>query len=246
MGPVETVTSVLARPHRAGYPFIAGGVAAAVLGYFTYEWLIWAGVVAVLFCWFFFRDPTRVPSPVPGAVLAPADGRITSIELAIPPVELGLGPEPRLRIATFLSVLNVHVNRIPCAGTVRKVAYNAGIFLSAADDKASDANERNSVLIDLDDGRNIAVVQIAGLIARRILCDLREGDHVAPGARFGMIRFGSRTDLYLPNGVLPMVAVGQTAVGGETVMARIDMAAAPVVTDKVIIEPDPPEPEATF
>jgi phosphatidylserine decarboxylase len=222
MGPLETVLSVVAPPHRAGYPFIAGGVAAFVLGFFTYDWLIWLGLIATLFCWFFFRDPVRVPSPVAGTILAPADGRITSIEMAVPPVELGLGPEPRLRIATFLSVLNVHVNRIPYSGTIAKVAYNAGIFLSAADDKASDANERNSVLLRLDDGRDIAIVQIAGLIARRILCDLREGDRVTVGERFGIIRFGSRTDLYLPHGVAAMVAVGQTAVGGETVMAQLD------------------------
>jgi phosphatidylserine decarboxylase len=222
MGPLETVLSVVAPPHRAGYPFIAGGVAAVVLGLFTYNWLIWLGLLATLFCWFFFRDPVRVPSPVAGTILAAADGRITSIELAVPPVELGLGPEPRLRIATFLSVLNVHVNRIPYSGTITKVAYNAGIFLSAADDKASDANERNSLLIKLDEGRDIAVVQIAGLIARRILCDVREGDRVTVGERFGIIRFGSRTDLYLPAGVEAMVAVGQTAIGGETVMAQLD------------------------
>ena len=222
MGPLETVSSVVARPHRAGYPFIAGGVAAAVLGVFTYDWLVWAGIIAVLFCWFFFRDPTRVPSPVPGTILAAADGRITSIEMAVPPVELGLGAEPRLRIATFLSVLNVHVNRIPYTGTIAKVAYNPGIFLSAADDKASDANERNSVLLRLDGGEEIAIVQIAGLIARRILCDVREGDRVIAGSRFGMIRFGSRTDIYLPHGVSAMVAVGQTAVGGETVMAKLN------------------------
>jgi phosphatidylserine decarboxylase len=222
MGPLETVFSVLAPPHRAGYPFIAGGVAAAVLGFFTYTWLIWLGLIAALFCWFFFRDPVRVPSPIAGTILAAADGRITSIEMAVPPVELGLGPEPRLRIATFLSVLNVHVNRIPYSGTIAKVAYNAGIFLSAADDKASDANERNSVLLRLDDGRELAIVQIAGLIARRILCDVREGDRVTVGERFGIIRFGSRTDLYLPPGVTAMVAVGQTAVGGETVMAQLD------------------------
>jgi phosphatidylserine decarboxylase len=213
---------VVARPHRAGYPFIAGGVAAASLGFFTYDWLVWAGTIAALFCWFFFRDPVRVPSPISGTILAAADGRITSIEMAVPPPELGLGPEPRLRIATFLSVLNVHVNRIPYSGTITKVSYNPGIFLSAADDKASDANERNSVLLQTDDGREIAVVQIAGLIARRILCTVHEGDRVTVGERFGMIRFGSRTDIYLPPGVSPAVAVGQTAVGGETVMAQMD------------------------
>jgi phosphatidylserine decarboxylase len=221
MGPLETVLSVLAPPHRAGYPFIAGAVAAAVLGFFTYDWLVWAGVLLALGCWFFFRDPVRVPSPIAGTVLAAADGRITSIEMAVPPPELGLGSEPLLRIATFLSVLNVHVNRMPYTGTVTKVAYNPGIFLSAADDKASDANERNSVLLRLDDGRDIGIVQIAGLIARRILCDVREGDRVTVGERFGIIRFGSRTDIYLPPGVSAAVAVGQTAIGGETVMAYL-------------------------
>ncbi len=222
MGLVDTLLSVLAPPHRAGRPFIAGGVAVAVAGLFLTHWLVLLGVVAALFCWFFFRDPERVPSPMPGALLAPADGRITAIELAAPPAGLGLDAAPVWRIATFLSVLNVHVNRVPAAGQTLAVAYHAGRFLNAAHDKASEQNERNALAFALPGGQSIAVVQIAGLIARRILCDLRAGDHVQAGQRFGMIRFGSRTDLYLPPGVTPRVSVGQTAIGGETVMAILE------------------------
>jgi phosphatidylserine decarboxylase len=180
-----------------------------------------AGLTFTLFCLYFFRDPVRVRSPVPGAILAPADGKIVSIMLAVPPAELGLGAEPRWRVAIFLSVLNVHVNRMPADGVVSKIAYHAGRFLNASVDKASEENERNAVALRLADGRDMAVVQIAGLIARRILCDVREGDRVTGGDRFGIIRFGSRTDLYLPHGIFPTVAVGQTAVGGETVLAML-------------------------
>ncbi len=222
MGLLDTLLSVLYPPHRAGRPFIAGCAAVCVLGLFVSSWLALAGVAGALFCWFFFRDPDRVLPPVPGALVAPADGRITSIVLVAPPLELGLGPVPRWRIATFLSVLNVHVNRMPAAGRVTRIAYHAGRFLNAAHDKASDENERNALALTLDDGRTVAVVQIAGLIARRILCDVREGERVTAGARYGIIRFGSRTDLYLPPGVVPRVAVGQTAVGGETVMAVLE------------------------
>jgi phosphatidylserine decarboxylase len=222
MGLLDTMLSVLSPPHRAGRPFIAGGLAVAVLGLFVSHALLAAGLAAALFCWFFFRDPERVASPIPGALLAPADGRITAIDLIPPPPELGLGAEPRWRVATFLSVLNVHVNRMPAAGLVTRVAYHEGKFLNAAADKASEENERNALALSLADGRSIAVVQIAGLIARRILCDAREGDRVTAGARFGIIRFGSRTDLYLPPGITPVVAVGQTAIGGETVMAILE------------------------
>jgi phosphatidylserine decarboxylase len=222
MGLIDTLLSVLSPPHRAGRPFIAGALAITAAGLFVAHWLVLAGVLASLFCWFFFRDPERVPSPVPGALLAPADGRITSINLVAPPPELGLGSEPRWRIATFLSVLNVHVNRMPASGHVTRIAYHAGKFLNAASDKASDENERNAIALTLPDGRTLAVVQIAGLIARRILCDVREGDAVVAGGRYGIIRFGSRTDLYLPQGVTPRVALGQIAVGGETVLAVLE------------------------
>jgi phosphatidylserine decarboxylase len=220
----STLLSVFYKPHRSGQPFLAGGAAVAVLGLFVACWLFWAGVVLTLFCWFFFRDPDRVAPPVPGALLAPADGRIVAIDQVPPPAELELGDEPRWRIATFLSVLNVHVNRMPAAGTVTRIAYHEGKFLNAAHDKAAEENERNAVALRLDSGQDVAVVQIAGLIARRILCESRTGDRVEAGQRFGIIRFGSRTDLYLPPGVRPGVSIGQTAVGGETVMAVLEHA----------------------
>jgi len=222
MGLLATMATVLAPPHRAGRPFIAGSAAVAVFGVFASPYLIEAGVIAALACWYFFRDPERVASPVAGAVLAAADGRITAIDLVPPPPELDLGATPRWRIATFLSVLNVHVNRAPAAAAVTRIVYTPGRFLNAADPRAGGTNERNAIALRLADGRDMAVVQIAGLIARRILCDLRAGDAVTAGARFGIIRFGSRTDLYLPPGVTPTVAVGQTAIGGETVMAILE------------------------
>src|SRR6185312_11616814 len=169
----------------------------------------------------FFRDPERVPPGRVGTLVAPADGKVVSVTPAVPPPELGLGSVPRWRVAIFLSVIDVHVNRVPADGTVTRISYRHGRFFNASLDKASDDNERNAIAIRLPDGREIAVVQIAGLIARRILCNIREGDAVHAGARFGMIRFGSRTDLYLPEGVRPLVAEGQTMVGGETVVAEL-------------------------
>ena len=221
MALIETLRLVVARPHRAGYPFISGGVALAVAGLFVGYGVAWAGLLLTGFCLYFFRDPDRVPPSRPGLVVAAADGRVVSVQRAVPAVELGLGEEPRWRVATFLSVLNVHVNRTPAAGRVQEITYRAGAYLNASLDKASEANERNTVKIGLEDGRDLAVVQIAGLIARRILCDVRTGDDVRAGERFGLIRFGSRTDIYLPPGVRPLVSVGQTMVGGETVVAEL-------------------------
>ena len=212
--------NVFAPPHPAGRPFILGGLAVGILGLILSGWLFWIGAIFTLFCLYFFRDPERVPPPRPGVFLAPADGRVSSIGQWAPPPELGLGAEPRWRVSIFLSVLNVHVNRVPIGGTVTRIAYRHGSFLNASLDKASEENERNAIAIRLPDGREIAVVQIAGLIARRILCSLKEGDAVYAGNRLGIIRFGSRTDLYLPDGVSPLVAVGQTMIGGETVIAE--------------------------
>ncbi len=212
---------VLAPPHPAGRPFILGGAVIVVLGIVLWHWLAWLGVLFVLFCLYFFRDPERVAPARPGLLLAPADGHVVSVLLTEPPAELGLGAAPRWRVAIFLSVLDVHVNRMPADGIVTRIAYRHGRFLNASLDKASDENERNAVAIRLPDGREIAVVQIAGLIARRIICHVREGDSVFAGNRFGLIRFGSRTDLYLPEGVRPLVAVGQTMIGGETVLADL-------------------------
>ena len=215
----QTLRVAFPAPNRAGWPFIAAGVALALLGLVFSRWLFWPAAVFSLFSLYFFRDPERVAPRLPGAIVSAADGRVVSVMEAVPPEELGLGPLPRWRVATFLSVLNVHVNRVPAAGTVTRIAYRPGAFVSASLDKASEKNERNAIALALPDGRSIAVVQIAGLIARRILCSVREGEAVVAGARFGIIRFGSRTDIYLPPGVRPVVEVGQTMVGGETVVA---------------------------
>ncbi len=212
---------VLARPHPAGTPFLIGGAACFVVGLFLAHWLAWLGAAFVLFCLYFFRDPERVAPDRPNLVLAPADGHIVSVAPAAPPAELAMGTEPRWRVAIFLSVIDVHVNRVPVDGTVTRIAYRHGKFLNASLDKASTDNERNALAIRLADGREIAVVQIAGLIARRILCDVHEGDAVRAGERFGIIRFGSRTDIYLPEGVRPLVVEGQTMIGGETVIAQL-------------------------
>jgi phosphatidylserine decarboxylase len=154
-------------------------------------------------------------------VLAPADGKVVSIAPVLPPPELSLGTAPRWRVGIFLSAVDVHVNRMPADGTVTRIAYRHGKFFNASLDKASTDNERNALVLRVSDGREIGVVQIAGLIARRIVCDAREGDAVTAGSRFGIIRFGSRTDLYLPEGIRPLVVEGQTMVGGETVIAEL-------------------------
>jgi phosphatidylserine decarboxylase len=220
MSLVMDLRSAFPPPHPAGRPFLIGCVAVIAVGVFVGFWLTFVGVCLGLFCLYFFRDPTRVPPARPGMILAPADGRVMSIAPGVPPAELGLGPSVRCRISIFLSVLNVHVNRVPAAGVVTRIAYRHGAFFNASLDKASDANERNAIALRLPDGRELAVVQIAGLIARRILCSLREGDAVHAGDRLGIIRFGSRTDLYLPEGVEPLVLEGQTMIGGETVIAQ--------------------------
>ena len=228
----ETVKSVIAPPHKAGYPFILGGIVVAAIGLFLWIPLTWIGLLFTLFCLYFFRDPERVAPPRPNLFLAPADGLVVHVDTAIPPVELGLGILPLPRVAIFLSVLDVHVNRAPIAGTVTRIAYHPGKFLSAADDKASDENERNSIAMTLPGGQTIAVVQIAGLIARRIVCNVIEGQILFPGERIGIIRFGSRTDLYLPEGTVPLVVTGQRMIGGETVIAALD----PVVTADPILD----------
>ena len=222
----ETIRTVLAPPHPAGRPFILIGAVVALLGLAFGAWLFWLGLLFLLFSLYFFRDPERVAPPRPGAVVAPADGRVVSVEMAVPPPELGLGSAPLCRVATFLSVMDVHVNRVPVAGTVTRIAYRHGKFVNASLDKASEHNERNALAIRLADGRMVAVVQIAGLIARRIICQVREGDGVRTGERFGLIRFGSRTDIYLPEGVAPLVVEGQTMIGGETLIADLGPAEA--------------------
>ena len=221
MALVETLRLVLAPPHRAGKPFIAAGAALTVFGLFIHPAIAVAGFVFALFCLYFFRDPERVPPLRPDAIVSGADGKVVSVVQAVPPAALGLGAAPRWRVATFLSILNVHVNRVPAAGTVTAIDYRPGTFVNASLDKASEENERNALAISLPGGGDLAIVQIAGLVARRILCDLRAGDPVLTGQRLGIIRFGSRTDIYLPVGATPLVSVGQTMIGGETVVAMV-------------------------
>lgn len=208
--------------HREGWPFIALFAIGAVLLGLLWEPLGWLGLVATGWCAYFFRNPDRVTPSRPGLVISPADGVICMVGHAVPPAELGMGSEPRMRVSVFMSVFDVHVNRVPVDGRVVKIAYKPGKFVNAALDKASEDNERMAVRLEMADGREIAFVQIAGLVARRIKCDLSEGQEVTAGQRFGLIRFGSRVDVYLPDGVAPLVACGQRMIAGETVLADLD------------------------
>jgi phosphatidylserine decarboxylase len=185
------------------------------------SWLFWIGAFFTGFCLYFFRDPKRVPPGRHDLVLAPADGKVVLVGPAIPPAELDMGDAPRWRVAIFLSVLDVHVNRSPVQGRVTRISYRHGKFMDASMEKASEENERNALRFELPDGRDLACVQIAGLVARRILCSAHEGDRLLAGERFGIIRFGSRTDVYLPPGVKPLVLVGQTMIGGESILAEL-------------------------
>ena len=207
--------------HKEGIRFVAAFAAATVLLFLLWEPLGWIGVGLTVWCYYFFRDPRRAVPQNAGLMVSPADGVVSLIERAVPPPELGMGPEPLMRISVFMSVFNCHVNRAPIAGRISEISYRPGKFLNASLDKASVDNERNSLRIDMADGRSIAVVQIAGLVARRILCFATKGQDVRTGERFGLIRFGSRLDVYLPEGVEPQVALGQTCVAGETVIAMI-------------------------
>jgi len=210
--------------HREGWPFIALFAVAALLLGWLWGPLGWLGLMATLWCVYFFRNPDRVTPTREGLVISPADGVVCLVGDAVPPAELGLGETPRPRVCVFMSVFDVHVNRAPLTGRVTKLAYHAGKFVNAALDKASEENERMAVALELADGRSIAFVQIAGLVARRIKCDLVEGQQIRTGERFGLIRFGSRVDVYFPEGVQPQVALGQRCIAGETVLA--DLAAA--------------------
>lgn len=203
-----------------GYPFIGAFALVALVLFWLWSPLGWIGTVLTLWCVYFFRDPPRVTPVREGLVVAPADGRVSQITTAPPPHELGLGATPLPRVSIFMSVFDCHVNRSPVSGRVEKILYQPGKFLNADLDKASVDNERNSLVISTATTR-IAVVQIAGLVARRIVCFVREGQPVGAGERFGMIRFGSRLDVYLPEGASPLVAVGQLSIAGETVLADL-------------------------
>lgn len=229
MSLVNTIRNTLVPVHKEGYRFVAiFFVVSLVLG-FLWEPLMWIGFVLTAWCAYFFRDPERMTPIDDDLVISPADGRVSSIATVLPPEELNLGSEPMLRISVFMNVFNCHVNRAPMAGTITRVAYRAGKFVNAELDKASHENERNGLVIETKHGA-IGVVQIAGLVARRIVCWKYENGSLDAGERFGLIRFGSRLDVFLPAGAEPRVSVGQTAVAGETVLAEFGSAKGPVLS----------------
>ncbi|WP_108482194.1 phosphatidylserine decarboxylase [Oceaniglobus ichthyenteri] len=207
--------------HPEGRRFVAIFAAITVALFLLWEPLGWIGVGATVWCYYFFRDPPRTVPEREGLIISPADGVVSLIEPAVPPAELGMADTPLTRVSVFMNVFNCHVNRAPIAGTVAAVAYRPGKFFNASLDKASSDNERMSLALTLKDGRQVAVVQIAGLVARRILCFVEQDTVLRTGERFGLIRFGSRVDVYLPEGVSPLVSVGQGTIAGETVLADL-------------------------
>ncbi len=220
----DMLSTVVKPIHKEGYKFIPIFAAVTVVLFLIWQPLGWLGVGLTIWCYYFFRDPDRQTPVREGLLVSPADGVISLIEPAVPPAELDMGDQPLTRVSVFMNVFNCHVNRAPIAGRVAKISYRPGKFLNASLDKASVDNERNSMALELADGRKIAVVQIAGLVARRILCEVKEGQALQTGERFGMIRFGSRVDVYLPEGVEPLVALGQTMISAETVIADLTSA----------------------
>jgi len=217
----NVLKTVLVPIHREGWRFIGAFALATALLTWLWSPLLFPGLVLTAWCICFFRNPDRVTPTCPGLVVSPADGVVQMIEATAPPPELEMGDERLTRISVFMNVFNMHVNRIPTDGTVTHLSYRQGKFLNASLDKASEDNERQSVRMTASDGQQIAFVQIAGLVARRILCELIVNQPVRAGERFGMIRFGSRVDVYLPEGVAPAVCVGQLCVAGETVLADL-------------------------
>jgi phosphatidylserine decarboxylase len=220
---IDTIRQAVLVPiNRDGWPFIAAfALISILLGSLASEPLGWLGALATAWCVYFFRDPDRVTPARGNLVVSPADGLVQMIQPAVPPSELGMTPGPLTRVSVFLNVFDVHVNRVPADGVVTRLAYRPGKFFNAALEKASELNERQSVRMTMPDGREMAFVQIAGLVARRIRCDLKEGQALRAGERFGLIRFGSRVDVYLPSGAQPLVAIGQRMLAGETVIADL-------------------------
>ena len=206
--------------HREGLPFVGASLAVALAGRKN-RWLRNAGLTSAAANAAFFRHPPRTPPTRPGVVVAPADGLICLIEDEIPPAELGLPAIPLQRISIFLSLLDAHVQRAPLAGEVVAVEHRPGLFVSAELAAASADNERNSVVIRSPEGAQVVAVQIAGLLARRIVCNVKPGDKVGLGDTYGLIRYGSRLDTYLPAGSNILVEVGQRALAGETVLAEL-------------------------
>ena len=213
---------VIAVPmHPEGRKFVAIFAAVAAALWLVWEPFFWLGVGMTFWCYYFFRDPVRSVAQKPGLILSPADGVISLITKTVPPVEMLLGNKALTRVSVFMNVFKCHVNRAPMAGEVIAITYHHGKFVNASLDKASEHNERNSLTIEAADKTRIGVTQIAGLVARRIVCFTKVGNGLSVGERFGLIRFGSRLDVFLPEGIEPAVGLGQTAVAGETVLAHL-------------------------
>jgi phosphatidylserine decarboxylase len=221
MSVLVSIRSQITPVHPEGYPFIGGFALGSLVLMWLWSPLGWIGFALTAWCFYFFRDPPRVTPLREGLVISPADGRVSRIVNAVPPAELELGDRPVPRISIFMSVFDCHVNRSPVAGRIERMAYQPGAFVNADLDKASEGNERNGLVITTASGARIGVVQIAGLVARRIVPFVKQGTSVTAGERIGMIRFGSRVDVYLPEGMRPQVAEGQTATAGETIVADL-------------------------
>jgi phosphatidylserine decarboxylase len=220
MSIISSIRGQLVPIHREGLPFIGVFALVTLVLFMLWSPLGWVGTVLTVWCALFFRDPARVTPVREGIIVAPADGRVSMVINAVPPPELQLGERPLPRVSIFMSVFDCHVNRSPVTGRIERIAYKPGKFLNADLDKASEDNERNSLVI-AGAGVRVGVVQIAGLVARRIKCFVRQGATLGAGERIGMIRFGSRVDVYLPEGTRPLVAEGQTSIAGETVVADL-------------------------
>lgn len=223
---VDLVRSTVPPMHPAGLPFVGGALGVAAIGH-RKRWVRAAGLAAAAACAGFFRHPPRTPPSRRGVVVAPADGQVTLIDEAVPPAELNLSDEPLPRISIFLSLFDAHVQRAPVAGEVITVKHKPGQFLSADKAEASEDNERNSVWLRTADGHDVVAVQLAGLLARRIVCNTHPGAQLALGETYGLIRFGSRLDTYLPKGSVIEVEIGQRAIGGETVLAELPTTGSP-------------------
>lgn len=223
-GMLDTILGSFVPIHQDGQKFIAIGAVVTLLAFALWQPLGWLLALVTVWIAYFFRDPERVTPLRDGLVISPADGRICAIETVRPPAEMGLGEAVRVRVSIFLNVFDVHINRAPVAGTIKKSLYVPGKFLNAALDKASEDNERRSYIITTSAGDDIACVQIAGFVARRIVTFVNEGQSIGMGQRIGLIRFGSRADVYLPPGKSALVSIGQRAVGGETVLADLKSA----------------------
>ncbi len=208
--------------HREGIKFIIIFSVTSLILFFIYIPLGWVGIGLTIWCYYFFRDPKRTTPVRDGLLVSPADGVISLIEKTMPPPELDIEKEELTRISVFMNVFNCHVNRSPIAGKIMEINYRPGKFFNASLDKASVDNERNSLVLQIPDGRQIVVVQIAGLVARRIVSFVKPKQTLRIGQRFGLIRFGSRVDIYLPTGVQPLVCIGQIMVSGETVIADLN------------------------